>query len=121
MTDTQGAARSGRLSADHTAIGDIRVVILRGEIDHVVKDVLSEALLSCDSAGPPRTVVNLSDVTFMDSSGINVLVAAHQKVSAAQGWLRIAGAQESVLRVLQLVGLDEVIACHPTVEQAVTA
>jgi anti-anti-sigma factor len=66
-------------------------------------------------------VVDLSGVTFMDSSGINVLIAAHQSMSAAQGWLRIAGAQESVLRTLQLVGLDQVIGCHPTVEQALTA
>ncbi|WP_055711240.1 hypothetical protein [Streptomyces torulosus] len=40
--------------------------------------------------------------------------------SDAHGWLRIAGAQHSVLGVLQLVGLDEVISCHHTVEQALT-
>ncbi|MEV2215056.1 anti-sigma factor antagonist, partial [Streptomyces sp. NPDC050997] len=34
---------------------------------------------------------------------------------------RIARAQNPVLRVLQLVGLDQVIPCHPTVEQAITA
>jgi anti-anti-sigma regulatory factor len=42
-------------------------------------------------------------------------------MSDAQGWLRIAGAQESVLRLLEIVGLDEVIGCHPTVDQALTA
>jgi anti-anti-sigma factor len=67
------------------------------------------------------TVVDLSDVTFMDSSGINVFVAAHQAASDDQGRLRIAGAQESVLRLLEIVGLDEVIGCHPTVDQALTA
>jgi hypothetical protein len=39
-------------------------------------------------------------------------------MSDAQGWLRLAGAQNSVLRVLGLVGLDQVIGCHPAVEQA---
>jgi anti-anti-sigma factor len=57
----------------------------------------------------------------MDSSGVNVFVAAHQSVSDDQGWLRIAGAQESVLRLLEIIGLDEVIGCHPTVDQALTA
>ncbi|WP_338056479.1 STAS domain-containing protein [Streptomyces torulosus] len=94
------------------------MVTLRGEIDHTVKNKLTEALLSYGSVTPPRTVVDLSGVTFMDSSGIKVLIAAHQSMSDAQGWLRIAGAQASVLRVLELVGLDQVIGCHPTVEQA---
>ncbi|MFD3621939.1 STAS domain-containing protein [Streptomyces sp. NPDC058676] len=121
MTDTYGAARPGQLSIDHTTVDGIRVVTLRGEIDHAVKDMLSEALLSYDGAAPLRTVVGLSGVTFMDSSGINVFVAAHQAASDDQGWLRIAGAQESVLRLLEIVGLDEVIGCHPTVDQALTA
>ncbi|MFD3505029.1 STAS domain-containing protein [Streptomyces sp. NPDC058678] len=116
MTDTHGA-RPG-LSIDHTAVDDVRVVTLRGEIDHTVKNELTEALLSYGSVTRPRTVVDLSGVSFMDSSGINVLIAAHQSMSDAQGWLRMAGAQASVLRVLELVGLDQVTGCHSTVEQA---
>ncbi|GGU41654.1 STAS domain-containing protein [Streptomyces coeruleorubidus] len=120
MTDTHGAPRPG-LSVDHTAAHGIRVVTLRGEIDHAVTNELTEALLSYGSVTRPRTVVDLSGVTFMDSSGINVLIAAQQSMSDAQGWLRIAGAQASVLRVLELVGLDQVIGCHSTVEQALNA
>ncbi|WP_030230410.1 MULTISPECIES: STAS domain-containing protein [unclassified Streptomyces] len=121
MTDTHGPARPCRLSVGHTAVDGIRLVTLRGEIDHETKDVLTEVLLSCDGATPPRTVVDLSGVTFMDSSGINVFIAAHQQVSDAGGWVRIAGAQQSVLRVLQLVGVDTLISCHATTEQALTA
>ncbi|MFE7838754.1 STAS domain-containing protein [Streptomyces sp. NPDC057474] len=56
------------------------MVTLRGETDHAVTNELTEALLSYNGATPPRTVVDLSGVTFMDSSGINVLIAAHQAV-----------------------------------------
>ncbi|MET9463159.1 STAS domain-containing protein [Streptomyces canus] len=49
-------------------------------MDHPVKDKLSEALLSCNGATPPRTVLDLSGVTFMDSGGINVLIAAHKSL-----------------------------------------
>jgi anti-anti-sigma factor len=119
VTDTHGTARPG-LSIDHTAADGIRVVTMRGEIDHAVTEEFTEALLSYSSATPPRTVVDLSGVAFMDSSGINALITAHQNMSNAQGWLRIAGAQAPVLRVLGLVGLDQVIGCHPTVKQALT-
>ncbi|MFD3844236.1 hypothetical protein ACFWWC_49985, partial [Streptomyces sp. NPDC058642] len=48
-------------------------------------------------------------------------IAVHQHVHGPQGWLRIAGAQQSVLHVLALVGVDALIPCHPTVEQALNA
>ncbi|MFJ9026795.1 STAS domain-containing protein [Streptomyces sp. NPDC102259] len=58
------------------------MVPLRGEIDHSVTNELTEALLSYGSVTRPRTVVDLSGVTFMDSSAINALIAAHQGMSA---------------------------------------
>ena len=122
MTDNQKADRPDRLFVERKVVDGIRVVTVQGEIDHDVKDVLSEALMSEDgTAAPPRIVADLSGVTFMDSSGINVFIAAYQQVSGAQGWLRIADAQEPVLRVLALVGVDALIPCHPTVEQALNA
>ncbi|MGW7264910.1 STAS domain-containing protein [Streptomyces sp. NPDC054842] len=121
MTTTPKADQPKRLSATCSERDGIRVVALRGELDHDVQDVAGQALLSEDGRAPLRTVVDLSGVTFMDSSGINVLVAAHQQAAGSQGWLRIAAAQDSVLRVMQIVGLDHVIDCHSTLEQALTA
>ncbi|WP_234478729.1 STAS domain-containing protein [Streptomyces sp. MBT65] len=44
-------------------------------------------------------MVDLSQVAFMDSSGINILISAYKRVGATQGWLRIAGVDD--------------ISCHP--------
>ncbi|MFF0001641.1 STAS domain-containing protein [Streptomyces avermitilis] len=119
MNDIEQADRPDRFSVVHRMVDGVRVVTVQGEIDHDVRELLSAALLSGDGAAPPsRIVVDLSGVTFMDSSGINVFVAAHQAVSATGGWLRIAAAQKPVLHVLQLVGIDALIPCHPTLEQA---
>ncbi|MGK3938313.1 STAS domain-containing protein [Streptomyces caeruleatus] len=121
MTDISPTDRPERLSIAHSTVDGIRVVTLRGDIDHDVKDELTAALLPEDGTddGPaPRVVVDLSGVTFLDSTGINVFVHVHHRVSAAQGWVRLAAARESVIRVIQLVGLDTVIACRPTLEQA---
>ncbi|MDQ0585379.1 STAS domain-containing protein [Streptomyces rishiriensis] len=119
MTDNEYADRPDRFSVVHRMVDGVRVVTVRGEIDHDVKTVLGNALLAPDEAAPPsRIVVDLSGVTFMDSSGINVFVTAHQAVSGDEGWVRIAAAQKPVLHVLRLVGIDALITCHPTVEQA---
>jgi anti-anti-sigma factor len=120
VSDTERTGQSDRLSVEHRTVDGIHVVTLSGEIDHSVADVLSEALAP-RAADAPRIVVDLGGVTFMDSSGINVLVLVHRSVTQAQGWLRLAAAQDPVLRVIRLVGLDTVIACHPTVRQALTS
>ncbi|GHA70987.1 hypothetical protein GCM10010372_82590 [Streptomyces tauricus] len=121
MTEIHRETRPGQLSAGHHITSGIQVVTLHGEIDHSAAHLLSNALTFPDDATPLRIVADLNDVTFMDSSGINILIAAHQKANSTQGWLRIAGAQEAVQRVLQIVGVDELIDCHPTLEEALTS
>ncbi|MER8059116.1 STAS domain-containing protein [Streptomyces sp. NPDC094022] len=54
----------------------------------------------------------------MDSSGINILISAHRALTGAGGWLRLAALSAPVLRTVQIVGLDTVIDCHPTLDQA---
>ncbi|MFG2811526.1 STAS domain-containing protein [Streptomyces massasporeus] len=102
-------------------VDGVRVVTLRSEIDRDVQGMLREALLGEGEAVPARIVADLSNVTFMDSSGINVFLGAHLQTTKAAGWVRFAGARQAVLRVLQVTGVDTLIPCHPTVEQALTA
>ncbi|MFE5754635.1 STAS domain-containing protein [Streptomyces massasporeus] len=121
MPRTEQVDRPDRLTVEDRMVEGVRVVTLRGEIDHDVRDKLSEALLGEEGPVPARIVADLSGVTFMDSSGLNVFVAAYQQARDTDGWVRIAGAQESVLRVLHMTGVDELITCHLTTAQALTA
>ncbi|MGW0874169.1 STAS domain-containing protein [Streptomyces sp. NPDC002740] len=119
MSDIEHTDGPQALSVEQRVVGGVHIVTVRGEIDHDVRNVLSNALLSEDATPQPsRIVVDLSGVTFMDSSGITVFVTTHQTVSSTGGWVRIAAAQKPVLHVLQLVGIDALITCHPTLEQA---
>ncbi|MYR59818.1 STAS domain-containing protein [Streptomyces sp. SID625] len=72
-------------------------------------------LLVTLSASAHRTVLNLSGISCMDSSGINVLIITHRAAHSADGWLRLAAPGPSPSRLIQLVDLDEVIACRPTI------
>ncbi|MER7661672.1 MULTISPECIES: STAS domain-containing protein [unclassified Streptomyces] len=97
------------------------VVELAGELDH---DTASEvrALLS-GLALPPggQLVVDLTDLTFCDSSGITVLLAARNHVLAAQAGIALSAVPDRVRRIFRILGLDEVFATYPTVEDAVAA
>jgi anti-anti-sigma factor len=109
----------GQLSVVGTEMDGITVLGLRGEVDYQSVSALTRAMPEVDSADSHRVVVDMSRVTFMDSSGVNALIAAHQAMRAAHGWLRLAGVRGAVLRTVQLVGLDTLVSCHATVEDAV--
>ncbi|MDT9686213.1 STAS domain-containing protein [Streptomyces sp. TRM76323] len=120
MAGTEQAEQPDQLSVVSTTTDGVRVLTLAGEIDHHTGDRLRRAL---DTSGVPRprVVLDLGRVTFMDSSGINLLIAAHHAVTGAGGWLRLAAPTEPVLRTIRLVGLDTVIDCCPTLHQAISA
>ncbi|GHB46395.1 hypothetical protein GCM10010377_41590 [Streptomyces viridiviolaceus] len=121
MADIEGAAVPERLLITRTTTGDgISIVTLAGEVDLDGSSQLRDVLLSSVQTAP-GTVVDFGEVDFLDSSGINVLIAAHQAAESRGVWFRLAAPRQAVRRVLQLVGVDALIACHPTVEQALAA
>lgn len=125
MTDgregrTERAGQPGRLSVKATVSDGIRVLTVAGDIDFDTCQKLQHALEPSDPLRP-CVVVDMRQVTFMDSSGINVLLAAYRTHSTAGGRLRLAGPTGAAKRALELVGLDTVIDCHETLNQALNA
>lgn len=112
--------RVARLFAAGCVIDGVRIATLHGTIDYDERDILREALLPQGEPVLP-VVADMGGVTFLDSSGINVLVAVHQRVSEAGRWLRIAAPTANVRRVLSMIGIDTVISCHPTLDDALNA
>ncbi|MDC2954231.1 MULTISPECIES: STAS domain-containing protein [Streptomyces] len=118
MADNREAVGHGGLSVVRADVDGIAVLGLEGEVDYQSSSALTRVMPPADDDPGRRLVLDLSQVTFMDSSGVNALIAAHQARRPVQGWLRLAGVRGAVLRTLQLVGLDTMIACFPSVEDA---
>ncbi|MFE3415583.1 STAS domain-containing protein [Streptomyces mirabilis] len=111
-----------RFSVTRSTTADgITVLALRGEVDFTTGAEMRRALQDPDCEATRHTVMDLSQVTFMDSTGINALIEAHLDATAIQGWVRVASPTPSILRVLQIVGLDTVITCYPTLQQALSS
>ncbi len=117
MADPENLPQPDRLQVTADATDEIHVLTPAGEIDHHTGDTLRQAL-DAISTPRPRVVVDLHQVTFMDSSGINILIAAHRALTDAGGRLRLARPTAPVLRTLQIVGIDTVIDCHTTLPEA---
>ncbi|MFF7334791.1 anti-sigma factor antagonist [Streptomyces sp. NPDC008150] len=121
MADTGGADGRDRLTITAGDSDGIVVLALVGEIDYDSGDLLRHALRGAEVRTPPRVVIDLRGVTFMDSSGINILIAAYRELTYLGGWLRMAALAPAIERTVQLVGVDSVIDCYPTLAEALAA
>jgi anti-sigma B factor antagonist len=104
-----------------TREGDWRVVTVNGEIDVHTGPALRDHLLSAFAAGEDTLVVDLSQVSFLDSSGLGVLVTAHKRARTTDGELRIAACRQPVSTIFQITALDRAFCIYPTVEAALAA
>jgi anti-anti-sigma factor len=109
MREAQFEATSQRLP-DGT-----HLVRISGELDLYTAPEFERAL---DLNGGPaeRVVVDLRECTFIDSTGLGILVAAHRR-NGGDGLLIIANGLE-VLRAFEVSGLDRQLTLHPTLEGA---
>lgn len=97
------------------------VTIAAGEIDLANAGWLRTALVSAIDAGATGLVVDMTAATFLDSAGVAALVRAARRASATGSALRLAVTAPPVLRVLDLVGLDQLVPVYPSVAQAVAS
>jgi anti-sigma B factor antagonist len=95
------------------------VVELRGELDLSNAPALRERLLDIAATQSASLILDLSGLTFMDSTGISVLVAAERRAHQLGGSLSLAGPQKVVARVLHITSLDRHFPTFGTVEEAV--
>lgn len=93
---------STRTQGDHT------IMSVTGEIDLYTAPGLQSELMTALSAGQVRLIVDMSGVDFCDSTGMNVLLAAHRYAKERGGELQLAGPGSTTRKVLQVTGLESV-------------
>jgi anti-sigma B factor antagonist len=84
-----------------------REISVRGELDMSTAPELTTALVGAGETGASSITLDLSRVTFLDSSAIGALIAAGQELSAQGRKLKIGPRSAIVSRVLEITGLTE--------------
>jgi anti-anti-sigma factor len=96
------------------------VVRLGGELDLYNADEIRHALTGAIVGGAARIVVDMSDVDFVDSTALGVLIEARTRMANRKGFLLAAPGLET-RRALEISGLDRHFAVHESLEAARTA
>jgi anti-anti-sigma factor len=86
------------------------VITPSGEIDLASAPQLRQSIKEAlDSSRSTVLVVDLADVTFMDSSGLTCLAFAHQQMQERDGHVEVRRANPSVRKLINVVGMDQVV------------
>ena len=91
---------------------DERVTFIpRGELDLATAPELEDKVLAACRDGGRQVVLDLRELTFMDSTGVRTIVAAHQTAEASGCELRVVrpARESAVSRVIEISGIDEAL------------
>ena len=97
------------------------LVTLAGECDLHTGRQLRDVLTSEVSRGARRMILDLSGLSFMDSTGMQVLLSVRTVLNVRNGTLSVVAPQPVVARILELTGADQYIPVYGSLEDAQTA
>ena len=106
------------LSMALRAVRGYSVLEVAGEIDVYTAPQLRERLIELVEGGARQVIVDLGRVEFLDSTGLGVLVGALKRLRVVGGELLLVCAQERLLKIFRITGLDRVFALFDSVESA---
>ena len=89
------------------------VVSVAGEIDLFTAPEFKQRIGAPIDAGKTRVIVDLSEVTFIDSSSLGVLIGAHKRLGLREGGLVIVCDDRAIVNTFKITGLDGVFEIVP--------
>ena len=99
----------GQLSVRSQRTEDTHTIALAGEIDLANAADVERELARAESTNATEIVIDLSELTFMDSTGIRLLITAHARSREDGGRLRLIRPPPRVFRVLCIAGVDRLL------------
>jgi anti-sigma B factor antagonist len=100
------------LDLESLVVGDVATVVVRGEIDVATAPQLRETLHDLVQGGAKQIVLDCQALSFLDSSGIGLLVATRKRLGD-DGQLVIDSPPSHVRKVLELTGVTEELSLRP--------
>jgi anti-sigma B factor antagonist len=83
-----------------------RVIAVSGELDMAAAPAFEQKLLDCVSGEEP-VILDLSDVTFMDSTAIGALISVRKKANMSRGRFALVCKPGDIRRMIEITGLDQ--------------
>jgi stage II sporulation protein AA (anti-sigma F factor antagonist) len=107
--DGRPASRPSVFSVHPERLNDVYRLTVSGELDLATRDTLRDELKRAEASDAKHILLDLNDLTFIDSSGIATLIEAHRRSATDGRRLQLLSVDGQVREVLELTGLKEVL------------
>lgn len=98
----------------------VPVIRFSGEIDVYTAPMFKKAIYEAIDSGKKHIVVDLTNVSYMDSSGFGTLLGATKRLRPVGGSLSLVGCNDVITRILKITRLDTIFRMHPSETDAVS-
>ena len=101
---------------------EVAILVVGGEVDFEVSPQLKARLMRAIKAGSRRLILDLNDVTFIDSTAIGVIAGTVEKLDEMGGGsVSIVSTHEKVIQIFEITGLDNLVAIHASRDEALAS
>ncbi|MBM7648049.1 stage II sporulation protein AA (anti-sigma F factor antagonist) [Bacillus ectoiniformans] len=108
------------LTVEMEVVDSILCLRLSGELDHHTAESLrKEASEAIEKEGILHIVLNLGDLTFMDSSGLGVILGRYKHIKQKGGEMVVCAISPAVNRLFEMSGLFKIVRMEDSEEQAI--
>ena len=98
---------------------DVWIIAPRGRVDFPAARAMEDAINELCDAGRARIVVDLSDVAYVASAGLNALLTGARRARMLNGDVRLAVMHDRVREVFEISGFDQIFAIYPSTAEAI--
>lgn len=97
------------------------IILISGEIDHhTSKELRRQTESALAEMGGKNIIFGFEKVTFMDSSGIGMMIGRYKQLQALGGRIAIACANEKILEIIRLSGLTKLLPTFDSLDEALS-
>ena len=110
-----------RLETGLKEINGMKILDVAGEIDVYTAPQFKEAVNGIMAAGQKHLIIDMGNVTYMDSSGFGTLLSATRRLRPQGGTINLVRCNASIDRILRITRLDTVFATYDNLDDAIKA
>jgi anti-sigma B factor antagonist len=118
VNGTTGPQHHEDLSIHVRVVEEMQVFELVGSLDIATSPTVRAALTSASERGNHRLIVDLTQVDFLDSTGLGALIGGQRRAKEFHGEVRLVAKEGQILRLLRITGLLKVFAVYATLDDA---
>jgi anti-sigma B factor antagonist len=107
------------MEINQTVVDNVTIIAVSGKIDAITSNDLEIAINDQIYQNNNKIVIDLTEVNYISSIGLRILLIALKKVKLRQGDLKLASLQPFVREVFDTTGLTKIISIYPNQEEAI--